>query len=1173
MTAEWQFLVTLNERLRPLRDPVEIQEVAVRLIGEYLQASRVNYAHIEGNEFVIRRSYARAVPPFADRGPVARFGHAIVEACQRGETVVVTDVHKDPRFTDDERAQLLASDIAAFVDAPLIKDGRWVAAFAVHSATPRTWTRDQITLVEVTAERIWGAGERALAEETLQALSRSDHRQAFLLEVNDTIRPLADPARIIAETCRLMGRHLRVNRVAYAEVEGDYCTIVSDYVNGLPSLPGRFRWTELVGSLTEEILTGGTLFVNDTSTERHTAAEREALQAAGIGAYICPLLVKDGRFVGAFGIHSREPRVWTADEFALVQDVADRIWTTLEYRRVEGELRANEERLDFLLRLNDALRPLSDPGDVQETAARLLGQHLGTTRAGYAELDGSEFAIRREYTNGVPPLAGPRPGITLSGELREALRRGETVVVDDVQTDPRLNDGDRTKMLSRQMAAFVGTSLFKGGRMVAAFGANHVAPRIWTASEIELVREVGERTWDAVERTRAEAALHEQKQRLRVALEASAGGSWTWIAATNQVDWDERFRVLYGFTPDEPATSDAWMPRVHEDDRPRVLALLDEMLTSKTKDAWENTFRIVRPDGTVAWIQSRGRADRDADGNVTRLTGLDLDFNEHQRTEEARQARRDSEHDRGLRTLLETATQGIVSVDAQGVIVTANHAFEAMFGWGRGELIGQPIERLLPSAFRDAHARHRTNYFVAPRARWMGGGLQLVGERRDGSTCPIEVSLNHVTTPAGGHAFAFVTDITDRLRAASALQERTAELEYRTTQLRRMASDLTLAEQHAREQIARTLHDGLQQLLVIASLNLERQLKRDREVGIAPSDSLSEAKHHLDEAIAAARSLNFELFPPVLQHSGLPAALRWLANWTHDKYDVDVQVVADPRADSERKDVRTLLFESVRELLFNAVKHAHADRATLDLALDADDQLCITVTDQGIGFEPAGLDDRSKAGQVGWGLFSIRERLTLLGGRFDVDSAPGRGTRVRLVAPRGAAQSAGGDAGVSSLAPIQPAFAGDGGRASPEVLKILIVDDHAAVRKVLRDILHERPQLSVVGEASSGVEAIAHAHTLRPDVILMDIAMPHMNGVEATARIHAELPGIEILGLSMQPRSGIAQAIKQAGAAGFFVKGIDMQRLIDHLLVAHALRGAGDSANRHADSSARPARG
>jgi PAS domain S-box-containing protein len=1171
MNTEWQFLVTLNERLRPLRDPVEIQEAAVRLIAEHLQASRVNYVRIEGREFVVEQSCGRAAPRFGDRGPVAVFGRSVVEACRRGETVVVGDVGADPRFMDDERTQLLAGEIAALVNAPLIKEGRWLASFVVHSSTPRVWTRDQIALIEVTADRTWSAGERARAEEALWA---SKDRQTFLRDLNDTIRSLADPARVVAETCRQMGTYLSVNRVTYGEIDGDYCTIEHDYVDGLPSLAGRFSWTELGGSRREDILKGRTLFVNDTSTEPHTAAERDALQAAGIGAYICPLLVRDGRFVASFGIHTREPRVWTTDEIALVEDVADRIWTTLEFRRVEAELRANEERLEFLLQLNDALRPLSDSADVQETAAQLLGQHLGATRVGYAELEGSGYSIRREYASGVPPLAGPRTPITIGGQLREALQRGEVVVVNDVQTDPRMSDHDRATMLSRQIAAFVATTLFKGGRMVAAFGANHVTPRVWIASEIELVRDVGERTWDAVERTRAEAALREQQQRLRVALDASSGGSWTWMAATNQVDWDERFRELYGFTPDEPATPDGWVPRVHEDDRPRVLALLAEIGRSTTKESWEITFRIVRPDGTVAWIQSRGRADRDADGRITRLNGLDLDFSEHHRTEEARQARRDEEHDRALRTLLETATQGIVSVNEEGEIVTANRAFEAMFGWATGELIGQPIERLVPSGSRGAHPPHRAHYFVAPQPRPLGGALHLTGERRDGSTFPIEVSLNHVATSAGGgRAFAFVTDITDRQRAESALQERTAELEYRTMQLSRMASELTLAEQHAREQIARTLHDALQQLLVIASFNLEQQVKRDREAGIAPSGLLSEAKDHLDEAIAAARSLNFELFPPVLQHSGLPAALTWLANWTHDKYKLDVEVVADPRADSARKDVRTLLFESVRELLFNAVKHAHADRATLELALDADDQLCITVTDQGSGFDPARLDYRSNAGQVGWGLFSIRERLTLLGGRIDVESAPGRGTRVRLVAPRGGGQSVSADAGASSPAPIPPAPAAPAGATSADALRILIVDDHAAVRGALRELLHERPQFSVVGDASNGVEAIARAHTLRPDVILMDIAMPHMDGVEATARIHAELPGIEILGLSMQPRSAVADAIERAGAAGFFVKGIDTSRLIERLLAIHASRRAGDHENRDAESPPRPARG
>jgi len=285
-------------------------------------------------------------------------------------------------------------------------------------------------------------------------------------------------------------------------------------------------------------------------------------------------------------------------------------------------LRAREERLAFLLRLNDALRPLDDPAAVQETAARLLGEHLGVGRVGYLEVEGSEYVIRCEYTNGVLPLAERGLLATFGGALRDAYGRGETVVVTDVNSDPRLTDAERVTMAGRQMVSFIGVTLIKGGRVVAAFTASHPTPRDWTPADRSLVRDVAERTWEAAERTRAEAAVREQEYRLRLALDASAGGSWTWNVTTNEVYWDERFRALYGFAPDEPANSEAWIPRVHEDDRPRALALLSEILTSPTKDSWENTFRIVRPDGTVRWMQSRGRADRDGDGNATRLTGL-----------------------------------------------------------------------------------------------------------------------------------------------------------------------------------------------------------------------------------------------------------------------------------------------------------------------------------------------------------------------------------------------------------------------------------------------------------------------------------------------------------------------------------------------------------------------
>ena len=403
-------------------------------------------------------------------------------------------------------------------------------------------------------------------------------------------------------------------------------------------------------------------------------------------------------------------------------------------------------------------------------------------------------------------------------------------------------------------------------------------------------------------------------------------------------------------------------------------------------------------------------------------------------------------------------------------------------------------------------------------------------------------------------------DITDRkliddalLESHKALQERTLELERRTTQLSRMASDLTLAEQRAREELAQTLHDGLQQLLVAASVNVESHIMRAAQRA-ASADELVKARDYIEEAVAAARSLSVELFPPVLQTGALSTALDWLAEWSRSKYGLEVTVSADPRANSNRKDVRTLLFGSVRELLFNVVKHAQVDHVTVDLAAGPNETLSITVTDEGRGFDPMELEERAKASQVGWGLFSIRERLTLLGGRFDIESAPGGGARFRLIAPGDIACSPNGAGSASSHPAVKLPTPFSAVGAPSYALRVLIVDDHPALRKTFGEILQARAEFQVVGEAANGLEAIAQAHVLRPDVVLMDVSMPEMDGIEATRRIHAELPFIQILGLSVYPRSALdPHPIELAGAEAFFTKGIDTQLLIDHLLNKHAL--------------------
>jgi CheY-like chemotaxis protein len=228
----------------------------------------------------------------------------------------------------------------------------------------------------------------------------------------------------------------------------------------------------------------------------------------------------------------------------------------------------------------------------------------------------------------------------------------------------------------------------------------------------------------------------------------------------------------------------------------------------------------------------------------------------------------------------------------------------------------------------------------------------------------------------------------------------------------------------------------------------------------------------------------------------------------------------------DQKDRLMLVFESLRELLFDVVKHAQVDRATVDLALTPDDQLQITVADRGVGFDPtAALAQASTTS--GWGLFRIRERADLLGGSLQIASVPGDGSRFVFTIPRS-----------------------DGTPAPRRTLRVLIADDHVVARTGLRELLAARPELEIVGEATTGTEAVVQAEALRPDAVIMDVSMPGLDGVDATRLIHAAHPAVKIFGLSSHTES--ADAVRAAGAVGYFTKGDDPQLLIDCLLALHA---------------------
>ena len=226
--------------------------------------------------------------------------------------------------------------------------------------------------------------------------------------------------------------------------------------------------------------------------------------------------------------------------------------------------------------------------------------------------------------------------------------------------------------------------------------------------------------------------------------------------------------------------------------------------------------------------------------------------------------------------------------------------------------------------------------------------------------------------------------------------ERTAVATRRAAQLQVLASELTRTEQRERRRLAEVLHDDLQQTLYAARLSLGTLRTRVEEKSLL--ETVERVDDLLSQLIGQSRSLTVQLCPPALDEASLATALEWLGRHIHDTCRLVVDVEADPRAEPASEDLRILLFEATRELLFNVVKHARTSSVRVTLSAAPGGGLEIVVSDDGAGFNPAEPKlDRAMA--TGFGLFSIRERLELLGGRMQVDATLGRGTRVTISVP------------------------------------------------------------------------------------------------------------------------------------------------------------------------------
>ncbi len=289
-------------------------------------------------------------------------------------------------------------------------------------------------------------------------------------------------------------------------------------------------------------------------------------------------------------------------------------------------LRASEGWQRFLLALADRLRPLSDPLAIQREASRILGTHVGASRVGYAEIlpDGETSVVTVNYTDGVRGIEGRYRVADYSPALIAALHAGRTLARADVANDPTLSEAEKRGHAMLQVGATVDLPLLKDGRLVAVLFMHFRDAHEFTAAELAMLEAVAERTWDAVERARAEAALRASEARLRLALDLAELGTWSIDLGDGSGHLDARAAQIVGLPGGDFVDVAAMQAHgTHPEDLAPMQAAVAAGIATGAPFTLE--YRVVHPDGSVHHVASRAVALRDESGTPVRLVGTNRD--------------------------------------------------------------------------------------------------------------------------------------------------------------------------------------------------------------------------------------------------------------------------------------------------------------------------------------------------------------------------------------------------------------------------------------------------------------------------------------------------------------------------------------------------------------------
>ena len=499
---------------------------------------------------------------------------------------------------------------------------------------------------------------------------------------------------------------------------------------------------------------------------------------------------------------------------------------------------------------------------------------------------------------------------------------------------------------------------------------------------------------DITDLLKKERTLHEFEERVALAAEAAHLGVWELNIQTNELWISDKACQLFQFEPETAVSYSAFQDRVHPEDRPLRHTAIQRAI--ETKGGYEIEYRTLLPDGTIRWMGGRGRFVNGENGETARLLGVSMDVTERKEAQEL------------FQLATEASPSGTLLVDEQGCIVLANAHAQQFFGYSREELLGKPVEFLLPDRFGASHGNFRAEFLTKPEARAMGENRELFARRKNGTEFPVEITLNPIKTPRGLLVLASILDLSARKEGEEVARRQRDKIDLLTRVS--LLGEMTAFLAHELNQpLAAILSNAIAGMRFIdkgqAAVETLREILADVVTdGRRAYDIIANVRNTIKKGGVTRQSINLNEIVAKAVH---------LMQTEGADHSCEVKTLLEgnlPTVEADPTQIQQVLINLLGNA-FEAMRNAPADRRKVELATkrNGDESVLITVRDYGPGIS----DDvrkrlfeqffTTKEDGLGMGLAIVHSIVESHCGKIEAENVEGGGAQFYVTLPMSSA--------------------------------------------------------------------------------------------------------------------------------------------------------------------------